>query len=417
MPETSNLSGQHILLGISGGIAAYKTPILVRRLVEAGASVQVVMTANAHQFVTATSLQAVSGNPVRDDLWDAAAEAAMGHIELARWADQILIAPATASMIARLATGEASDLLSTLCLASPAPVSVAPAMNQQMYQHPAVQRNLASLEADGYRIIGPDSGDQACGDQGPGRMTEPEDLLSALAQHPLSGDDAGSLTGCTVMVTTGPTREAIDPVRYISNHSSGLQGLAIAESARRAGATVILIAGPGVPSAHWQIERRDVTTAQEMYEEVHNSLPAADIFIGVAAVADYRPANSEAQKIKRHRHADSDMKLALVENPDIIASVVQSGQVKVVVGFAAETNDTLNNAREKRARKGLDAIVVNDVSDRSIGFNSTNNAVTLIHEHGEVAFGTQPKTVIADQLIRELTPIFTAKTAQKLQRR
>ena len=246
MPEmTSNLSGQHILLGISGGIAAYKTPILVRRLVEAGASVQVVMTANAHQFVTATSLQAVSGNPVRDDLWDAAAEAAMGHIELARWADQILIAPATASMIARLATGEASDLLSTLCLASPAPVSVAPAMNQQMYQHPAVQRNLASLEADGYRIIGPDSGDQACGDQGPGRMTEPEDLLSALAQHPLSGDDAGSLTGCTVMVTTGPTREAIDPVRYISNHSSGLQGLAIAESARRAGATVILIAGPG----------------------------------------------------------------------------------------------------------------------------------------------------------------------------
>ena len=225
----------------------------------------------------------------------------MGHIELARWADQILIAPATASMIARLATGEASDLLSTLCLASPAPVSVAPAMNQQMYQHPAVQRNLASLEADGYRIIGPDSGDQACGDQGPGRMTEPEDLLSALAQHPLSGDGAGPLAGCTVTVTTGPTREAIDPVRYISNHSSGLQGLAIAESARRAGAKVILIAGPGVPGAHAQIERRDVTTAQDMYDEVHNSLPVADIFIGVAAVADYRPANSEAQKIKRHR--------------------------------------------------------------------------------------------------------------------
>jgi phosphopantothenoylcysteine decarboxylase/phosphopantothenate--cysteine ligase len=410
MPEmTSNLSGQHILLGISGGIAAYKTPILVRRLVEAGASVQVVMTANAHQFVTATSLQAVSGNPVRDDLWDAGAEAAMGHIELARWADQILIAPATASMIARLATGDASDLLSTLCLASPAPVSIAPAMNQQMYQHPAVQRNLASLQADGCRIIGPDSGDQACGDQGPGRMTEPEDLLTALAEPSLTGDGRGPLTDCTVTVTTGPTREAIDPVRYISNHSSGLQGLAVAESARRAGAKVILIAGPGVAGAHAEIERRDVTTAQDMYEQVHNALPSTDVFIGVAAVADYRPANAQGQKIKRHRQKEPDMRLALVENPDIIASVVQSGQVKVVVGFAAETNDTLNNAREKRARKGLDAIVVNDVSDHSIGFNSSNNAVTLIHENGEIDFGIQPKTEIADQLIYQLGALFKNK--------
>ena len=410
MPEmTSNLSGQHILLGISGGIAAYKTPILVRRLVEAGASVQVVMTANAHQFVTATSLQAVSGNPVRDDLWDAGAEAAMGHIELARWADQILIAPATASMIARLATGDASDLLSTLCLASPAPVSIAPAMNQQMYQHPAVQRNLASLQADGCRIIGPDSGDQACGDQGPGRMTEPEDLLTALAEQSLTGDGRGPLTDCTVTVTTGPTREAIDPVRYISNHSSGLQGLAVAESARRAGAKVILIAGPGVAGAHAEIERRDVTTAQDMYEQVHNALPSTDVFIGVAAVADYRPANAQGQKIKRHRQEEPDMRLALVENPDIIASVVQSGQVKVVVGFAAETNDTLNNAREKRARKGLDAIVFNDVSDHSIGFNSSNNAVTLIHENGEIDFGIQPKTEIADQLIYQLGALFKNK--------
>jgi phosphopantothenoylcysteine decarboxylase/phosphopantothenate--cysteine ligase len=367
------------------------------------------MTANAHQFVTATSLQAVSGNPVRDDLWDAGAEAAMGHIELARWADQILIAPATASMIARLATGDASDLLSTLCLASPAPVSIAPAMNQQMYQHPAVQRNLASLQADGCRIIGPDSGDQACGDQGPGRMTEPEDLLTALAEPSLTGDGRGPLTDCTVTVTTGPTREAIDPVRYISNHSSGLQGLAVAESARRAGAKVILIAGPGVAGAHAEIERRDVTTAQDMYEQVHNALPSTDVFIGVAAVADYRPANAQGQKIKRHRQEEPDMRLALVENPDIIASVVQSGQVKVVVGFAAETNDTLNNAREKRARKGLDAIVVNDVSDHSIGFNSSNNAVTLIHENGEIDFGIQPKTEIADQLIYQLGALFKNK--------
>ena len=412
MPEmTSNLSGQHILLGICGRIAAYKTPILVRRLAEAGASVQVVMTANAHQFVTATSLQAVSGNPVRDDLWDAGAEAAMGHIELARWADQILIAPATASMIARLATGDASDLLSTLCLASPAPVSIAPAMNQQMYQHPAVQRNLATLEADGYRIIGPDSGDQACGDQGPGRMTEPEDLLTALAEQSLTADGHSPLTDCTVTITTGPTREAIDPVRYISNHSSGLQGLAVAESARRAGAKVILIAGPGVAGAHADIERRDVTTAQDMYEQVPNALPSTDVCIGVAAVADYRPAIAQGQKIKRHRQEEPDMRLALVENPDIIASVVQSGQVKVVVGFAAETNDTLNNAREKRARKGLDAIVVNDVSDHSIGFNSSNNAVTLIHEDGEIDFGIQPKTEIANQLIYQLAALFKDKIA------
>ncbi len=406
---TSNLSGQHILLGISGGIAAYKTPILVRRLVEAGASVQVVMTANAHQFVTATTLQAVSGNPVRDDLWDAGAEAAMGHIELARWADQILIAPATADTIARLASGEASDLLSTLYLASPAPVSIAPAMNQQMFQHPAVQRNLVTLKADGCRIIGPDSGDQACGDQGPGRMTEPEDLLTALAQQSLTEDQQGSLAGCSVTVTTGPTREAIDPVRYISNHSSGLQGLAVAEAARRAGAKVTLIAGPGVEGAHSDIERQDVTTAQDMYEQVHKALPTTDIFIGVAAVADYRPAVAQEQKIKRHQHEEPDMQLALVENPDIIASVVASGQVKVVVGFAAETNDTLNNAREKRARKGLDAIVVNDVSDQNIGFNSINNAVTLIYKGGEIDFGTQPKTEIANQLVNQLATLFKEK--------
>ena len=406
---TSNLSGQHILLGVSGGIAAYKTPILVRRLVEAGASVQVVMTANAHQFVTATTLQAVSGNPVRDDLWDAGAEAAMGHIELARWADQILIAPATANTIARLASGEASDLLSTLYLASPAPVSIAPAMNQQMFQHPAVQRNLVTLKDDGCRIIGPDSGDQACGDQGPGRMTEPEDLLTALAQQSLTEDQQGSLAGCSVTVTTGPTREAIDPVRYISNHSSGLQGLAVAEAARRAGAKVTLIAGPGVEGAHSDIERQDVTTAQDMYEQVHKALPTTDIFIGVAAVADYRPAVAQEQKIKRHQHEEPDMRLALVENPDIIASVVASGQVKVVVGFAAETNDTLNNAREKRARKGLDAIVVNDVSDQNIGFNSINNAVTLIYEGGEIDFGTQPKTEIANQLVNQLATLFKEK--------
>ena len=410
MPERSDLSGQNILLGITGGIAAYKTPMLVRQLVEAGANIQVVMSENAHRFVTSTTLQAVSGNPVRDDLWDPAAEAAMGHIELARWADQILIAPATANAIARLAAGDASNLLYTLCLASSAPISLAPAMNQQMFQHPAVQRNLATLTADGCRVIGPDSGDQACGDQGPGRMTEPEDLVLALAQpkQPWAGS-RGPLSGRTVIVTTGPTREAIDPVRYISNHSSGLQGMAIADAAKQAGADVILVAGPGVAESSPDMQRIDITSAQEMHAKVHEHLAAADIFIGVAAVADYRPASPEEQKIKRHLKADEDVKLSLIENPDIIASVVRAKQAKVVVGFAAETHDTLQNARDKRVRKGLDAIVVNDVSDQSIGFNSRDNEVTLIHEGGDIHFGKQSKTAIAQQLMEQVVELFAAK--------
>ena len=410
MPERSDLSGQNILLGITGGIAAYKTPMLVRQLVEAGANIQVVMSENAHRFVTSTTLQAVSGNPVRDDLWDPAAEAAMGHIELARWADQILIAPATANAIARLAAGDASNLLYTLCLASTAPISLAPAMNQQMFQHPAVQRNLATLTADGCCVIGPDSGDQACGDQGPGRMTEPEDLVLALAQpkQPWAGS-RGPLSGRTVIVTTGPTREAIDPVRYISNHSSGLQGMAIADAAKQAGADVILVAGPGVAESSPDMQRIDITSAQEMHAKVHEHLAAADIFIGVAAVADYRPANPEEQKIKRHLKADEDVKLSLIENPDIIASVVRAKQAKVVVGFAAETHDTLQNARDKRVRKGLDAIVVNDVSDQSIGFNSRDNEVTLIHEGGDIHFGKQSKTAIAQQLMEQVVELFAAK--------
>ena len=410
MPERSDLSGQNILLGITGGIAAYKTPMLVRQLVEAGANIQVVMSENAHRFVTSTTLQAVSGNPVRDDLWDPAAEAAMGHIELARWADQILIAPATANAIARLAAGDASNLLYTLCLASTAPISLAPAMNQQMFQHPAVQRNLATLTADGCHVIGPDSGDQACGDQGPGRMTEPEDLVLALAQpkQPWAGS-RGPLSGRTVIVTTGPTREAIDPVRYISNHSSGLQGMAIADAAKQAGADVILVAGPGVAESSPDMQRIDITSAQEMHAKVHEHLAAADIFIGVAAVADYRPASPEEQKIKRHLKADEDVKLSLIENPDIIASVVRAKQAKVVVGFAAETHDTLQNARDKRVRKGLDAIVVNDVSDQSIGFNSRDNEVTLIHEGGDIHFGKQSKTAIAQQLMEQVVQLFAAK--------
>ena len=409
MPDTTlNLSGKHILLGVSGCIAAYKTPMLVRQLVQAGALVQVVMTENAHHFVTATTLQAVSGHAVRDDLWDQAAEAAMGHIELARWADHILIAPATAGTISRLANGDASDLLTTLCLASNAPMSLAPAMNQQMFAHPAVQRNLATLRSDGWQIIGPDSGDQACGDTGPGRMSEPRALVQALSAS-AAESVLCSMSGQTLMITTGPTREAIDPVRYISNHSSGLQGLAIAEAGRQAGAKVILIAGPGVAECHADITRINIISAQEMHDSVHQHLPGTDLFIGVAAVADYRPATAQQQKIKRHAQADSSPQLPLVENPDIIASVVQAGQARMVVGFAAETNDALANAREKRQRKGLDAIVVNDVSDQRIGFNSADNAVTFIHADGEVDFGIQPKTAIAEQLISQLAALLQQK--------
>lgn len=411
----SELSGQNILLGVSGGIAAYKTPMLVRGLTAAGANVQVVMTANASRFVTPTTLQAVSGRPVRSDLWDAEAEAAMGHIELARWADQILIAPATANVIADLARGSAPDLLSTLCLATAAPISIAPAMNQHMFQHPAVGENLRRLADLGYCLIGPEYGDQACGDHGPGRMTEPEDLIRAMADTQLEPQRAGSvglaglLTGQHLMITTGPTREAIDPVRYISNHSSGLQGLALAEAALDAGASVTLVAGPGVPACHPDIKRLDVTTAQDMYAAVHQHLEHVSLFIGVAAVADYRPQDVPAQKMKRGDQAAQNLTLSLVENPDIIASVAQCGRVPVVVGFAAETEMTLENASLKLTRKKLDAVIVNDVSDSTIGFNSDHNAVTLVHHNGQLPFEKQSKQAISRHLITALTTLFKDK--------
>lgn len=404
----SDLSGQNILLGISAGIAAYKTPMLVRGLTTLGANVQVVLSDNAHHFVTATTLQAVSGNLVRGSLWDEQAEAAMGHIELARWADQILIAPATANCIARLAAGSASDLLSTLCLATTAPITIAPSMNQQMFAHPGVQANLATLRDYGYQIVGPDSGDQACGDDGPGRMTEPDDLVDAIinTSKPLASSAPTSqdafLAGQHILITSGPTREAIDPVRYISNHSSGLQGTAIAEAALAAGATVTLIAGPGVPDCGSGIQRIDVVSTQNMYDAVHQHIKDVDIFIGVAAVADYRPASAAEQKIKRNESALAAFDLPLIENPDIIASVAALPDKPLVVGFAAETNDAHEHARAKRLRKGLDAIVVNDVSDQSIGFNSINNAVTLIIDDVEVDFGKQTKLRIGQMLLTEL---------------
>lgn len=406
MPDLNN---QHILLGISAGIAAYKAPILVRALRAAGAQVQVVMSANAHQFVTATSLQAVSGNPVRQDLWDEAAEAAMGHIELARWADRVLVAPATANFMAKLANGFADELLTTVCLATTAPVVLAPAMNQRMYQHPATQQNLGQLQQLGYQLVGPASGEQACGEEGPGRMVEPEDLVSALLNQV---EPSNVLAGRTVMITAGPTVEAIDPVRFISNHSSGLQGISLAEAARAAGARVILIAGPKIPASHAAIARVEVTSALEMEAAVTRHLHGVDIFVGVAAVADYRPAKPAEQKMKRAGEAHSKLSIELVENPDIIAGVANSAErPSLVVGFAAETNDTHKHAREKLRRKGLDAVVLNDVSDPNIGFNSKQNAATLIYAGGEVVFPQQSKRQLADTLIRQLPQIFASQLA------
>jgi len=401
------LQGKKIVLGITGGIAAYKTPELVRQLTKEGAAVEVVMTRSAHRFVTATTLQAVSGRRVRDDLWDVAAEAAMGHIELARWADCILIAPATAHCIARLANGAADELLMTICLASTSPVAVAPAMNQRMWQHRATQRNLAQLVSDGVRIWGPGDGPQACGEFGPGRMLEPQELCAEVVT--LFGPRV--LQGRRVVLTAGPTREPIDPVRYISNHSSGKQGFELAKAACSAGADVILIAGPVALPTPPGVRRIDVITALDMAEAVRTHLQACDIFIGVAAVADYRPAKVATDKIKKD--GDAGLSLQLVQNPDIIASVAKHRTRPFVVGFAAETAATgLANARTKLARKGLDMIVLNDVSDKRIGFNSDDNAVTVITRDSDECLSIGSKSAISYALIERIAAAFDKRSSE-----
>jgi len=412
----SSLANQHIVLGISGGIAAYKAPMLVRALLAEGAQVQVVMTANAHHFVTATSLQAVSGRPVREDLWDPSAEAAMSHIELARWADQVIIAPATANTLAQLAIGGAGDLLSTLCLATSAPVILAPAMNQQMYQHPATQKNLTILQCLGYELLGPEAGEQACGETGPGRMVEPTDIVEHLLR--LRGTQSVTeshhriLEGRRVLITAGPTVEAIDPVRYISNHSSGRQGISVAEAALRAGAEVTLVAGPGVPSTSTQIKRIDVVSALDMQAAVMAELVDIDLFVGVAAVADYRPAQAHPQKLKRKGTEESAKELLLVENPDIIKAVANhASRPAVVVGFAAETDNTHQHATDKLINKNLDAVVLNDVSDPKIGFNSEHNAATLIHADGEAVLPLQTKQALSVALLSHIVRIFASQLA------
>ena len=387
------LVNKRILLGVTGGIAAYKSADLVRRLQDAGADVRVVMTKSACEFITPLTMQALSGHPVHTDLLDPEAEAAMGHIELARWADLVLIAPASANFMARLAHGHGSDLLSTVCLATAAPIAIAPAMNQQMWADAATQRNLLMLTEKGVQVFGPASGSQACGDVGAGRMLEPMEIVQAAANV----FEYQLLTGKHVVITAGPTREAIDPVRYITNKSSGKMGFAIAELAAEAGARVTLIAGPVNLPTPARVTRIDVTRAQEMYEACMDVVgQGCDVFIATAAVADYRPVVTADHKIKK---STEEVHLTLVKNPDIVAAVAEHDKRPFTVGFAAETRDVVEYASAKLTNKKLDMIATNDVSGQNVGFNSDNNALTVIWPGGHKVLPLASKRQIAKQLI------------------
>jgi len=389
----AHLFNRNVLLGVSGGIAAYKSAELVRQLQQRGATVRVIMTRGAQEFITPLTLQALSGHPVHTELLDAEAEMGMGHIELARWADLLVIAPATADLIARLAAGRADDLLTTVALATPAPVLLAPAMNQQMWRTDATAANIGTLAARGMTVVGPASGEQACGDVGPGRMEEPAAIAGAAAARFASG----LLAGRRVVITAGPTREAIDPVRYISNHSSGKMGYALATAAVDAGAVTTLVSGPvGLPlPEHVRLCR--VESAREMLDQCLALAPECDIFIACAAVADYRPAQAEGHKLKK---GPERISLELVRNPDIVATVAGLPDRPFTVGFAAETRDVAAYARDKLRRKKLDMIVANDVSDRSIGFNSDENEGLALWQDGEQALARMNKATMAREIIR-----------------
>lgn len=404
--QRDKLARVNVLLGISGGIAAYKTPELVRRLRGRGAEVQIVMTASAAEFVTETALQAVSGRPVRANLWDKEAEASMSHIELARWADVVLIAPATAEIMARLAAGAAADLLTTLCLATEAPVVIAPAMNHVMWGNAAVQANRNTLAERGVRIVGPDSGALACGETGAGRMLEADEIAAIVCGPELAAAAKdGVLAGKTVLVTAGPTREAIDPVRYITNRSSGKMGYAIAMAARDQGAKVILISGPVNLAGPQGVEVHYVTTAEEMYTATHDKVTAADVFIAAAAVSDYRPAARAPQKIKKTEEA---MQIDLVRSRDILASVAGLQDAPFTVGFAAETENVRDYALGKLENKQLDMIVANKVGD-DCGFDCDDNAVDVYWRGGEQGFPQAAKTELAHQIVALVAERYTAQ--------
>lgn len=395
----------NVVLGITGGIAAYKTPDLVRRLREHGAEVQIVMTSSAEEFVTQTALQAVAGRPIRSNLWDKEAEASMSHIELARWADVVLIAPATAEIMARLASGAAADLLTTLCLATEAPLAIAPAMNHVMWANPAVQANRKTLEERGVHILGPGHGSQACGETGAGRMLDPAEIAAIVCGPQLTTSAAaGLLAGKTVLVTAGPTREPIDPVRYITNRSSGKMGYAVATAAAAQGAKVVLVSGPVSLTKPANVDVVHVTTAEEMYATTHSHLEDVDIFIAAAAVSDYRPADAVKQKIKK---TNETMSVDLVRSPDILASVAALDDAPFTVGFAAETENVREYALGKLEKKNLDMIVANRVGD-ACGFDCDDNAVEVYWRNGERAFPTAAKTELAYDIVQLVAERFDA---------
>lgn len=413
------LANKKIILGITGGIAAYKAPLIIRALKALGAQVRVVMTPSAKQFVTPTTLQAVSGNPIHDDLFDPAQEAAMGHIALARWADALLIAPATAQCLARLAHGMADDLLSTLCLATEAPILLAPAMNRLMWENPATQSNIAILSQRDFHVLPVGFGEQACGEVGAGRMLEPETLVqqvihllsplglvAQIPRHCEKGTPLQTLTRKNILITAGPTHEYLDPVRFLSNPSSGKMGYALAEAASRMGAHVTLVTGPTQLCAGPAINVIETTSALDMYDAVMTHIHGQDIFIASAAVSDYRPAERVDQKIKKTGEA---LTLNLIPNPDILKSVSQLPQRPFCVGFAAETEHHTAHAKSKLQNKQLDLICVNDVSDNSIGFNSDHNTLTVFTADQTWMLDKQPKSLLAEQVLRLIAKAYEEK--------
>lgn len=396
-----SLITKNVLLGIGGGIAAYKSADLVRRLKERGFDVRVVMSQSAIEFITPLTLQALSGHPVSSSLLDPAAEAAMGHIELARWADLVIIAPATANLLARINAGMADELITTTCLATEAQIALCPAMNQQMYRNLATQANLASLQSRGYTLWGPASGSQACGEVGPGRMLEPLEIAELASRFFATKDvyaeqESQPLAGQSVLITAGPTREAIDPVRYISNHSSGKMGFALAKAAADMGADVTLVAGPVNLATPEGVTRINVESAQNMLDAVMNHVDKKDIFIGCAAVADYRVSDIATSKIKK---SAEEMQLALVRNPDILATVASLANRPFMVGFAAETHDVEAYARDKLKRKNLNMIAANDVSVTGLGFNADANALRVFWPQGSQDLPATDKLTLARQLL------------------
>lgn len=395
-PSREALAGVHVLLGVSGGIAAYKGAELVRRLRDAGAEVRVVLTENAARFVTPLTFQALSGHPVRTSLWDESAEAAMGHIELARWADEVVVAPASADLLARLAHGFADDLLATLCLATTAPMSVAPAMNQQMWANAATQANLAVLRERGVRVLGPGSGSQACGEFGAGRLLEADEIVARLVERRRPRD----LEGVRFLVSAGPTYEDIDPVRFIGNRSSGRMGFAVAAAAAEAGATVTLVAGPVHLPTPRDVDRVDVRSARQMHDAVLARAGASDVFVAAAAVGDFRPRDIAPHKLKKATR-DSGLELSLVQNPDILAEVAALDPRPFVVGFAAETERVEEYARAKLERKRLDLIAANEVG-AELGFERDDNALLLLWPGGREALERGDKADLARALVARI---------------